>query len=356
MSDLVSAESIRAQMQYGTLTRITGGPTHKQLQILEKELAANLMAIPCPWDHGKGRLGLLQDPVLYLQRNGASYTVPGAAPPDYPINPTTAAPAREATWAANLAKRKVWNTHIIVCTITHDQFAAAINDVYYAELDDPTKGLNTISLHNLITHICSTYAIISQPDVADNMAKFVAGIKPSLPLAVYTRKQVKCQKFAQDASVPISEATMVTTGTKATLNCGGMELAWCKWKCHPLTDHTWNNWKLHWTEAFAETRNINCMIANDSAFANQAATDAKQAALMAKSLDNLANAAIQKNDTVEKLVTANAKLTKALANANAAIARLRLPNPPNPPNPLSTPSRSTTNNRRMSRWSAIKPD
>jgi hypothetical protein len=81
----------------------------------------------------------------------------------------------------------------------------------------------------------------------------------------------------------------------------------------------WNNWKLHWTAAFAETRDINHMITKDSTFANQAATYTKQAAMMAKSLDNLANAAIQKNDTVEKLVTANEKLAKALANANATI-------------------------------------
>jgi hypothetical protein len=38
-------------MPYETLTGITGEPTHKQLQILEKELAANLMAIPCLWGH-----------------------------------------------------------------------------------------------------------------------------------------------------------------------------------------------------------------------------------------------------------------------------------------------------------------
>ncbi len=108
MSDTVSAKSIRAQMPYGTgtLTRITGELTHKQLRILEKELATNLMAIPCPWGHGKGHLGLLQDPVLYLQRNGTSYTVSGAVPPDYPINLPAAAPVREAARAANLAKRK----------------------------------------------------------------------------------------------------------------------------------------------------------------------------------------------------------------------------------------------------------
>jgi hypothetical protein len=182
-------------MPYRTLTRITGKPTHKQLQILEKELATNLMAIPCPWGHGKGYLGLLQDPVLYLQCNGASYTVPGAAPPDYPINPPAAAPVRESTWAANLAKCKAWNTYIIVRTITRNQLTMAINDVYYAELDDPTKSLNALSLCKLITHIRSTYAMISQPNVDDNMAEFVTGIEPSLPLAVYTRKQEKCQTF-----------------------------------------------------------------------------------------------------------------------------------------------------------------
>jgi hypothetical protein len=55
----------------------------------------------------------------------------------------------------------------------------------------------------------------------------------------------------------------------------------------------------------------------------------------------------------KKLVTANKKLAKALADANAAIACLHLPNPPNAP---STPSRSTMNNHRLSHWSAVKPD
>jgi hypothetical protein len=83
-------------MPYGTLTHIAGKPTHKQLQILKKGLATNLMAIPCPWGHGKGHLNLLQDPVLYLQQNGTSFTVPGAAPPEYPINSPAAAPACKA--------------------------------------------------------------------------------------------------------------------------------------------------------------------------------------------------------------------------------------------------------------------
>jgi hypothetical protein len=43
------------------------GANYASLKALEKELVANLMAIPCPWGHNKGHLGLLQDPAIYLQ-------------------------------------------------------------------------------------------------------------------------------------------------------------------------------------------------------------------------------------------------------------------------------------------------
>jgi hypothetical protein len=50
----------------------------------------------------------------------------------------------------------------------------------------------------------------------NNMYEFNIGMDPILPLAIYTRKQEKCKVFATDAGVPISNATMVTTGTPAT--------------------------------------------------------------------------------------------------------------------------------------------
>jgi hypothetical protein len=212
-----------------------------------------------------------------------------------------------------------------VATFKRNQFTAAIDDIYYAGLNDPTKELNVVLLRELVKHVRTTYATISQPEINDNMAEFHTAINAALPLAVYMRKQEKCQTFTLDARVPISEATMVTTGTKVALNCGGMELVWREWKCRPVVDQTWNNWKQHWTAAFTKSRNIHCMMTPEGAFANQVATNAEQAAMMARSLDNLANVAIQKNDTVEKLVVVNKRLAKALADANAAIVCLRLP-------------------------------
>jgi hypothetical protein len=107
----------------------------------------------------------------------------------------------------------------MVLTITRDQFAAVIDDIYYAVLDNPTKGLNTINLHSLVIHILTTYAQISQHNLDDNMTDFHSGNNLGLPLAVYTRKQEKCQVFAADVEVPISNETMITTGTKHALAC-----------------------------------------------------------------------------------------------------------------------------------------
>ncbi len=190
---MVSAKSIKAQMPHVTLTRILGKPSHRQLKQLKRKLTANLMAVPCPWGHNRGHLGLLQDPVLYLQCNGAAFTIPVAAPPVYPVIVASATTAKlEEQCANNISAHKAWSTYMIVHTITWDHFAASIDDIYYAALDGPTEGLNAVTLQQLVTHICTTYAQISQPDLNDNVTNFNQGIDPNLPLAIYMRKQEKC--------------------------------------------------------------------------------------------------------------------------------------------------------------------
>jgi hypothetical protein len=195
-----------------------------------------------------------------------------------------------------------------------------MSTTYYAILDDPTKGLNAINLHSLVMHILTTYAQISQLDLDDNMTDFHSGINLPPPLAIYTRKQEKCQVFAANARVPISDKTMITTGTKHSIVCSIMMLAWREWKHHPLPDHTWPNWKSNWTAAFAEMHNINWVMAGNTAFGANQAAELKQVQQMASSLDNLAKATTQKNTTIENLVAINTMLTKAIADIQISIA------------------------------------
>jgi hypothetical protein len=225
-SDAVSVEGIKAQMPHPILTHVFGKLTLKQIKTVIRKLLANLMAISCPWGHSKGHLGLLQDAAIYLAHIGEAFNIPHVGPPAYPVIPEGAKIAnRKELRTTNVATCKAWNTYKMVLTITYNQFAAAINNVYYAILDNPTKGLNTVNLCTLVMHILNTYAQISQPDLDDNMTNFHSGIDSGLPLAIYIRKQEKCQVFATNAGVPISDETMITTGTKHTLSFSNMTLA-----------------------------------------------------------------------------------------------------------------------------------
>jgi hypothetical protein len=304
-SNAISAKGIKAQLHHPILTRVFDKPTHKQVKMVIHELSANLMAIFCPLRHSKGHLGLLQDLAIYLACNGEAFNIPNIEPPAYPVIPAGATTAkRKELHATNPAARKAWNTCKMVLTITHDQFEAAIDNVYYTVLDNPTKGLNTIDLCSLVMRTLTIYA----------WANLIWMTKQPSSILVYTRKQEKCQVFATDAGVPLSNETMITTGTKHALVYGNMMLAWCEWKPHPLPNHTWPNWKAHWTVIFAKMHNINRMTAGDTVFGANQGAELKQAQQMASSLDNLANTTIQKNTTIKNLVATNSMLTKAIAN------------------------------------------
>jgi hypothetical protein len=147
---------------------------------------------------------------------------------------------------------------------------------------------------------------------------------------------------------------MITTGTKHALACGNMTLAWCKWKHCPLPDHTWPNCKIHWTAAFAKMHDINRMTARETSFGANQATKLEQAQYMSSSLNNLANASIQKNTTINNLVAANATLIKAIADIQLSIAQMCAAGVPTS-HATTSPAPSTEAYVCPSHWSTIKP-
>jgi len=354
---LISRESVQALMPHQSLTKINGEPTHVAMKKLEKELAANLIAVHCPWGHGRGYLGELLPAALFQARYGTAYTPPAASPPAYPVIPPGATvAAREELRATNDEAQQNWQTMLHVRRIAVNLAAAAIDDVYYAELDDPVEGVNSVEIQDIVDHIKERYCHIDQSDLDKNLDRFYQGIDPSVPLIVYIRKQEDCQEFANDGKVNISEATMVTTGTKHAIQCGAFTDAWKEWNRIPRANQTWLAWKTHWTRAFDEQKTIQRLTGGEfSANSSIQATDDELASQMVTSLDNLAFAAVQKNETVEKLINMNAQkditiaaLTTSLTEEKATssklldiISRAGL---------TSKQQTSTTNNTASSRW------
>jgi hypothetical protein len=76
--------------------------------------------------------------------------------------------------------------------------------------------------------------------------------------------------------------------------------------------------------------NINCMTTGETSFGTNQAAKLEQAQQMASSLNNLANALIQKNATINKLVATKATLTKAIADIQLSIAQMCAAKVPTP--------------------------
>ncbi|KAL7482367.1 hypothetical protein ACHAW6_008041, partial [Cyclotella cf. meneghiniana] len=142
-----------------------------------------------------------------------------------------------------------------------------------------------------------------------------AGNRPLVPLIVYIQKQEDCQEFAQDGSVPISKETMVTTGTKHALQCGTFTGFWKEWNRVPRINRTWAAWKNHRTRAFEEQKTIQRITGGGfSANSTTTSDDTEMSNLIITSLDNLAMAAVQNNETVEKLIEMNNQKDRIIAS------------------------------------------
>ena len=324
MATTVSRDDVLAVMPHKILTKISGEPTYKQMKQWKKEMSANLIAVKTPneWGRSKGLLGMFQDNAIFIARNGAAYNPPDA-PPLYPViaaGSTTA--EREQARAEHKINERFWESASHAARIAVDIGVAAFDEFVYAELDDPDEGLNSVEVRDIYDHIMARFTNISQNEIDTNMEEFNKGIDPSITLAVYTRKQELCQEMAHDAGIPITEAMMVSTATKHAVATGGMEQAWKEWKRRAINDRTWLNWKTDWTAHFQERKELIKLTGiSFNGMANHAQED-ELGDKMVTALDNLANAAVQKNDTFEQLVTANKELATSLTARDTEIKKL----------------------------------
>lgn len=325
MTSTVSRDDVLAVMPNPVLTKISGEPTYQDMKRWKKEMSSNLISVQMPfdWGRGKGLLGELQDAAVFTARNGANYSPPIAAPPAYPnILPGATTAERERARAEHAIDVRFWATAQHAKRLAVNIGAAALEPFIYAELDDPDEGLDDVEIGDLYTHIMDRFATISQTEIDANLKEFNEGIDPSRTLAVYTRKQELCQEVASDAHVEITEASMVTTATKHAVAAGGMDEAWKAWMRTPMANRTWAAWKTHWTSAFQEKRELIKLTGTAfNGMANQAEEN-QMGDKMVSALDNLANAAVQRNDTFEQLVKANSTLTKTVESQQAEIKRL----------------------------------
>ena len=249
---------------------------------------------------GKGHLGLLQDLTIFTIQNDGPYVPQSDPPPSY-LNIPSGAAAHECKRLRS--KIKTTNT-AIRSTIMSSELAStkslkSLN--YYTKTNSKIfmKVLNSIVIRIFIVHIMDCYCKIGQDDINKNTNTFNQGINPSLSLAVYFWRQEVCQDFIADASVSISDKTIVTISTKYFLQIGGLQQYWHELWHHPVYNQTWNNWKNHCTYELIEKRDIQKLTGGINIGQAKNVTEMKMEKQMIFYHENISNAAVQRNHTVK---------------------------------------------------------
>jgi hypothetical protein len=103
---------------------------------------------------------------------------------------------------------------------------------------------------------------------------------------------------------------------KHAVNCGDFHHAWWEWRRTPTADQTWANWKTHWTRALQENRDIQKITGGGGSFAGNT-MEGDLANQLVAGFNNLANVAVQKNKTVERLITMNMQKDKVKLGHNS---------------------------------------
>ena len=106
---------------------------------------------------------MLQEPAVFHDRNGDFYNPPSNAPPAYPnILPGANTAEHERLRAKHKVLYVHWAKYVHTGRIAVNVGAAAFNKWVLAEIEDPDKMLNGVTIRNVYDYVMGNYATISQ--------------------------------------------------------------------------------------------------------------------------------------------------------------------------------------------------
>jgi hypothetical protein len=165
--------STRFPSPHAELTPIRGKPTAITVKQLQKEVFANTRAVHSARGGGvNGHLGIAMDPVAaYLARAGEPF-VPPDHPGEQPIHAANATSAlitaTNRTYDAALAE--FWQYEEIREAI-RQQILQAVEAIYHDVLADEDFGYADVTVPQILAHLKTTYATLTDDDLETNRNK-----------------------------------------------------------------------------------------------------------------------------------------------------------------------------------------
>ena len=250
MSTTANVDYINSVFEYPVLTKVIGKPTFLNLSTIEDELKANAGKVQCELGGGNnGHIGLLLsdteqaliDPILYVR----------------PIHPGPIVPVG-TTAIQNTNLRAQYNEELRMfreATAVEECLLKQLNDAlppHYLKCyrNNYSNKINT-PIRDILADLFRTYGALDEGQLADKEAQLRSRIFDiQQPLVEMYNVVEDLQKIATASSSPYTDRQLVGIGMQLIRNMNDYEKARGKWMAKTNADKTWQNFKLHFDDAY----------------------------------------------------------------------------------------------------------
>ena len=319
----VRESDINTKFKVKRLTPIEGRPTYEKVELMEKELGRNALAIKVPFGGGKrGCLGTVYSDAKFLADAGTTWVVPDTEGA-YPTFEANATESEKKKSIANFIEReKGIRTVEVVEELLKGQFLEAIDEDYVVELKEGVREYDGRKLRDLLKHL-RKYAKMDDDVHLAIMDRFREAPNMELPVDKYFAKQEECRRLVADTENPLTEAALVMQINQHLGKIPGLSKRVIKFKKKPVDQRKWDDAKDYYREAIEDLEDENKALGEEPEMQANAVVQAQQAekdeiaGKMSESFDALANAAVAKATTIDSHANSIAQLTKAVAELTA---------------------------------------
>jgi hypothetical protein len=219
------------------LTRIVGKPDPRSLNILEREMYTNCTCATAR-SIGDNRYG-----VLALIMSDADYAALPIPPPPFvpPVHPGAHpgqipnATVHQITEAnrAHLAAAARAESYNSLVTFLLQLLLAAVEPLFFAQLMHRITGFANVTLLGAMTHLRTTYGVITGAMLEDNLTELHKEFVPCVTMESLWQRVNDCQAFVVEID-PISELAAVQAMLKVLKKTGVYPKSLADWtKEHP---------------------------------------------------------------------------------------------------------------------------
>ena len=237
--------------------------------MLQKELNKIAANIPSGLGGGAdGHLGLILSDTKYQALTGGTDFVKPAHPGHYPQRVSAGAATRACEEAEHRAAIKEFEVCVGVESGLKFKICEAVDEVWFAKLEDEELGLLQHSAIELMAHLFTRNGEMDFVETTALERERDEPWNPSEHIATYFNTVETAKRNLAKAGITTCTKSLVNKALTSIKASGDFTLSLREWKDKPDADQTWENLKTFFSKEYAKKARNEGLTARDIGFGN----------------------------------------------------------------------------------------